>query len=438
MGDFMLPIKKLSSLSNNELNKLLFRFGDDFSKIMTETVIPIVNDVKNRGDRAVIDYTEKFDNYRLNSVSVSMDEIDTAYKNTSSTVVHALEKAAENIREFHSKQKKGDFSYERSDGSLLGVKYHPIDSAAIYVPGGKAAYPSTVLMGIIPAQIAGVEKITLISPPKNGGKISEPVGAACKILGITNIIKAGGAQGIAAAAFGTESVPKSELIVGPGNVFVTAAKSYLFSLGVIQIDSLAGPSEVLIIADETANPKWTAWDLLSQAEHEENAEAVLVTTSMKFAEEVIKHIEEDLNSGRGRCSIKRKSIQNHALILICDSIHEAVDFSNKYAPEHLQLMTESPNDYISQIKNAGSVFLGHFSPVPIGDYFSGTNHILPTGGAARFSSGLSVDTFIRRMTYQNITSNGLKNASKYVQSISEIEGFGDKHGGTVNLRFSNS
>ncbi|MBP8081614.1 MAG: histidinol dehydrogenase [Spirochaetes bacterium] len=402
---------------------------------MTETVIPIVNDVKTLGDSAVIDYTKKFDKCVIDSVLVKQIEIENGYSNTSKEVIFALEKAVENIREFHSKQLKNDFFYTRTDGSLLGFKYHPIDSAAVYVPGGKAAYPSSVLMGIIPAQIAGVSDITLISPPRNEGKIADPVCAACKILGVTNVIKAGGAQGIAAAAFGTETVPKSEIIVGPGNVFVTAAKSYLFSLGVIQIDSLAGISEVLIIADENANPKWTAWDLLAQAEHEENAKAILLTTSEKFAKEVISFIEEDLSSGRGRSNIKHESITNHALILISETIEEAIDFSNKYAPEHLQVMVKNPNLYLDKIKNAGSVFLGEYSPVPIGDYFSGTNHILPVGGAARFSSGLSVDSFMRRMTFQNISKEGLRNSKEFVHAISKVEGFDDKHGGAVNIRF---
>ena len=431
----MIPVKKLSDLSLSDKTSLFFRFGDDFSKIMTETVIPIVNDVKKQGNSAVINYTEKFDKFRIDSVLADQNEIKKGYSNTSKEVIIALEKAVENIRDFHLKQIRNNFSYSRTDGSLLGVKYHPIDSAGIYVPGGKAAYPSSVLMGIIPAQIAGVSDITLISPPRNEGKIADPVCAACKILGVKNIIKAGGAQGIAAAAFGTETVPKSEIIVGPGNVFVTAAKSYLFSLGVIQIDSLAGVSEVLIIADESANPKWTAWDLLAQAEHEENAKSILITTSESFAKEVISFIKEDLESGRGRSSIKNESIKKHALILISKNIEEAIDFSNKYAPEHLQIMVKNPNTYIDQIKNAGSVFLGDYSPVPIGDYFSGTNHILPVGGAARFSSGLSVDTFMRRMTFQNISQEGLRIAKEYVHTISKVEGFDDKHGGSVTIRF---
>ena len=433
----MIPVKRLSDLTKAEKTGLFFRFGDDFSKIMTDTVIPIVNDVKNLGNSAVINYTEKFDKFKIDSVLAENEEIEKGYSNTSKEVIIALEKAVDNIREFHSKQIKNDFSYSRTDGSLLGVKYHAIDSAAVYVPGGKATYPSSVLMGIIPAQIAGVTDITLISPPRNEGKIADPVCAACKILGITNIIKAGGAQGIAAAAFGTETVPKSEIIVGPGNIFVTAAKSYLFSLGVIQIDSLAGISEVLIITDESANAKWTAWDLLAQAEHEENAKSILVTTSEQFAEEVISHIKEDLDSGRGRSRIKHESIKNHALILLSASIEEAIDFSNKYAPEHLQVMVSNPNSYLEKIKNAGSVFLGSYSPVPIGDYFSGTNHILPVGGAARFSSGLSVDSFMRRMTFQNISEEGLRKSKDFVLKISEVEGFDDKHGGAVNIRFEN-
>jgi histidinol dehydrogenase len=252
---------------------------------------------------------------------------------------------------------------------------------------------------------------------------------------VKTVLKAGGAHGIAAAGLGTESVPKSDLIVGPGNIYVTAAKSYLFSLGVIQIDSLAGPSEVLIIADRCADAKWLAWDLLSQAEHEENAEAVLLTDSTDLAHAVREHIVEDIESGRGRSEIKRKSITSHARIILTKNIDEAVEFSNRYAPEHMQMMVADPMPYLPRIRNVGSLFLGYHAPVAAGDYFSGTNHVLPTGGAARFSSGLSVETFRRRMTWQRLSEEGLRAAEPHITVLSDSEGFGDKHGGSVRIRF---
>lgn len=432
----MLPIIPLKDISPDNLSTLFFRFGDDFSTIMTETVAPIVRDVKLRGDAAVRDYSEKFDKFRPEALIASDAEIEQGYRETPKEVIASIEAAAANIREFHEKQLPGDFSYTRGDGSTLGLCSHPLDAAAVYVPGGKAAYPSTVLMGIIPAQIAGVPQITLISPPRDGGRVSAAVAAACRVLGVQTVLKAGGAHGIAAAGLGTESVPKSDLIVGPGNIYVTAAKSYLFSLGVIQIDSLAGPSEVLIIADHCADPKWLAWDLLSQAEHEENAEAVLLTDSEELAHAVREHIVEDIESGRGRSEIKRKSITAHARIILTKNIDEAVEFSNRYAPEHMQMMVSDPMPYLPRIRNVGSLFLGYHAPVAAGDYFSGTNHVLPTGGAARFSSGLSVETFRRRMTWQRLSEEGLRAAEPHISVLSDSEGFGDKHGGSVRIRFS--
>jgi histidinol dehydrogenase len=290
-------------------------------------------------------------------------------------------------------------------------------------------------MGVIPAKIAGVEKITLITPPDKDGRLPEIIGAVCSMVGVDTVIKSGGAQGIAAAGFGTESVQKSEIIVGPGNIYVTAAKTYLFSMGVIQIDSLAGPSEVLIIADARANPKWVAWDLLSQAEHEERAMAILITTSRDLAESVRDEIDKDLKSGGGRHDIKKASIEKNGLILLVDDIGAAIDFSNRFGPEHMEFMVENPMEYLGRIRNVGSLFLGDYAPVAVGDYFSGTNHILPTGGAARFSSGTSVETFMRRMTYQLLSREALAKAREPVNEMSRAEGFEDKHGGSVNVRF---
>ncbi|HPB33087.1 MAG TPA: histidinol dehydrogenase, partial [Candidatus Sumerlaeota bacterium] len=290
----MIPIIHYNDLTPEKLDRLYNRFGDDFSSIMINTVIPIVNDVKQKGDEAVIGYTKKFDGVTLSSILASEQEIETAWNNTPPHILDAFRKAQENIQEYHLHQKQDNYIYTREDGITLGMTFDAIESAGIYVPGGKASYPSSVLMGVIPAQIAGVKNITVITPPDKTGNIPEITLAVCRLLGVTQVLKSGGAQGIAAAGFGTETIAKSDIIVGPGNIFVTAAKTYLFSLGVIQIDSMAGPSEVLIIADEHANPEWVAYDLLSQAEHEEMAMAVLVTTSQSLAEKVREVINKDI------------------------------------------------------------------------------------------------------------------------------------------------
>jgi len=429
----MIQIKKLNDLTKPELDRLFNRFGDDFSSIMMETVVPIVNDVRHSGDKAVKKYTEKFDGVQLDSILATKEEIGAGYKNTPKHILEAFTEAKNNIEEFHLHQKRDAIIYNRG-GSTLGIMYQPIESAAMYVPGGKASYPSSVLMGVIPAQIAGTKNISVITPPDKTGRVPDTILAICHILGVDRVIKSGGAQGIAAAGFGTETVPKAEIIVGPGNIYVTAAKTYLFSLGVIQIDSMAGPSEVLIIADDRANPRWVAFDLLSQAEHEERALAVLVTTSRSLAEAVNEEIKKDIDSGCGRHEIKKTSLRN-ASILLVDSLDEAIQFSNSYGPEHMEFMVENPLEYLHRLRNVGSLFLGDHAPVAVGDYYSGTNHILPTGGAARFSSGTSVETFMRRTTFQHLTRDALKKARGPVNIMSKVEGFDDKHGGSIDVRF---
>lgn len=431
----MIPIKRLKDLSPAELDAQFNRFGEDFSSIMINTVIPIVNEVKSKREKAVLEYTAKFDGVKLKSVTASHEEIDAGHKNTPKNVLKAFMKARENIEEFHKRQVKQNSIYTREDGITLGITHQAIENAGIYVPGGKASYPSSVLMGVIPAQIAGTKNITVITPPNKEGKVPDIIYAICKELGISQIIKSGGAQGIALAAFGSENVKKSDIIVGPGNIFVTAAKTYLFSMGIIQIDSMAGPSEVLIISDEKSDPKWVAWDLLSQAEHEERAIAVLVTTSPELALKVKEEINKDLESGIGRSEIKKTSIKNSGLILTVDSLDEAIAFSNKYGPEHMEFMVDNPLEYIEKIKNVGSLFLGRYAPVAVGDYYSGTNHILPTGGAARFSSGTSVETFMRHTTFQLLSKEALKKTHEKTKLMSEYEGFDDKHGGSIDIRF---
>lgn len=431
----MIKIKKLRDLSGDDLNKLFNRFGEDLSDTLHEVVIPIINDVRDNGDKAVMQYTEKFDHVKLESLFVSENEIEEGYKKADPDVLNAFMTAKVNIEEFHMHQKRKMIKYSRTDGTTLGVMYQPIERVAIYAPGGKASYPSSLLMAAVPAQIAGAEEITLVTPPDRQGCISDITLGICKVLGINRIVKSGGAQGIAAVGLGTESVPKSDMVAGPGNIYVTAAKAHLFSLGAIQIDSIAGPSEVLIIADESANPEWVAYDLLSQAEHEEMAIAILTTTSEDLAEKVKEEIIKDIEKKEGRHDYKKASIESNGLILICDNIEQAIDFSNSYAPEHMEFIVKDPMNYLEKIKNVGSLFLGEYSPVAVGDYYSGTNHILPVGGACRFSSGVSVETFLRRTTFQHLTKDALELSRKPINLISKAEGFEDKHGGSVEIRF---
>ena len=431
----MIPIKRLKDLGEAELKKLLFRFGEDFSAVMINTVVPIVNAVKARGDEAVKEYTRRFDGVDLSGLLASEEEIERGYRNTPKEVLRAFDEARGNIEEYHRHQTRDAYLYSREDGTTLGMLYQSVESAAIYVPGGKASYPSSVLMGVIPAQIAGCRNITVVTPPDKSGSVSNAILAVCRLLGVRTVLKSGGAQGIAAAGFGTESVPKADIIVGPGNIYVTAAKTYLFSLGVVQIDSMAGPSEVLIIADDKAPADWVACDLLSQAEHEEMAMAVLVTPSEELARRVAGEITRDIESSSGRHEIKKTAITRNSLILLVDSLDEAIDFNNRFAPEHMEFMVENPLEYLTRIRNVGSLFLGNHAPVAVGDYYSGTNHVLPTGGAARFSSGLSVETFQKRTTFQFLTEGALQKALGPVETMSSVEGFDDKHGGSLRIRF---
>ncbi|MFH0976865.1 MAG: histidinol dehydrogenase [Spirochaetota bacterium] len=431
----MIKVKYLKEIDKKELDKLFNRFGEDLSNILQKTVIPIINDVKANGDRAVRKYNEKFDGIKPGSLLATAEDIEEGYRKADPDILNAFMNAKVNIEEFHVHQRREMIRYTRADGTELGVMFQPIERAAIYAPGGKASYPSSVLMGAIPAKIAGTKEITLVTPPDKNGRVSDIILGICRILSINKIVKAGGAHGIAAAGLGTESVQKSDIIVGPGNIYVTAAKAHLFSLGAVQIDGLAGPSEVLIIADESADPDWVAFDLLSQAEHEERAFPVLVTTSEAFAQKVAKAIAKDIDAKTGRHNIKKTSVENNGLIIIADSIDEAIGFSNAFAPEHAELIVKQPMDYLDRIKNTGSLFLGSYAPVAAGDYYTGTNHILPTGGACRFSSGLSVETFMRRTTFQYLTKDALEMARGPIGKMSKAEGFDDKHGGSVEIRF---
>lgn len=344
----------------------------------------------------------------------------------------ALIKAARNIRNFHKIQIPENKEII-IHGNKLGILHTPVESVSVYAPGGKALYPSTILMGVIPAKLAGVKNIQIVTPPRKGG-LPEGLIAAAKIAGADRIVMAGGAQGIAAVSYGTESIPSSEFVVGPGNKFVTAAKVYLSGQGVIGIDSPAGPSEVLIIADDSADPIWVATDLLSQAEHGEDSVAILCTNSISLAQKVKKEVEKALVERPKRGEMKRKSIEDHGRIFVFSNLEECFVFSNLFAPEHLEIQTKSFKKDLKKVKHAGSVFLGNYSPVAMGDYISGTNHILPTAGAARIYSSLGVSTFLKRVTWQEVSKKSLQNLYPHVKVLSEFEGLDEEHGHSVRIR----
>ncbi|MGE8968370.1 histidinol dehydrogenase, partial [Leptospira interrogans] len=393
-------------------------------------VKPIVEDVKNRGDSALREYTQKFDEVIppksfVLEISKLNPKIDPKLKT-------ALVKAAKNIRNFHKIQIPENKEII-IHGNKLGILHTPVESVSVYAPGGKALYPSTILMGVIPAKLAGVKNIQIVTPPRKG-TLPDGLIAAAKIAGADRIVMAGGAQGIAAVSYGTESIPSSEFVVGPGNKFVTAAKVYLSGQGVIGIDSPAGPSEVLIIADDSADPMWVAADLLSQAEHGEDSVAILCTNSLSLAQKVKEEVEKALIERPKRGEMKRKSIKDHGKIFVFSNLEECFVFSNLFAPEHLEIQTKNFKKDLKKVKHAGSVFLGNYSPVAMGDYISGTNHILPTAGAARIYSSLGVSTFLKRVTWQEVSKKSIQNLYPHVKVLSEFEGLDEEHGHSVRIR----
>ena len=395
----MIKIYKYGEVSNKEI------FARVEPKMnVSEVVSGIIENVKKFGDFALIDYTKKFDGVCLNNLQVTKEEIDEAYNSVEPEFIRILEKAAENITNFHSRQKREGFKLENADGSIMGQKIIPIERAGLYVPGGTAAYPSTVLMDSIPAKIAGVNELVMVTPPDRQGKINPVILAAAKVAGVDKIFKVGGAQAIAALAFGTESIPKVDKIVGPGNAFVAEAKKQVY--GTVSIDMIAGPSEILIVADENSNPAHLAADLLSQAEHDKLASAVLVTTSTELAKKVADEIEIQLKK-LPRKEIARESIDNNGKIIVAEDLKVAIDIANEIAPEHLELVVDNPFDYLDEIHHAGSVFMGRYCPEALGDYMAGANHTLPTSGTARFSSPLSVDDFIKKTQFTYYTKEAL-------------------------------
>ena len=401
--------------------------SDDVSAPVAE----ILRAVQERGDEALFSYARKFDGAELSNLEVTPEEIAEGAAQVEPEFTDILREAAERIRAFHAKQKREGFLMTERDGVILGQKITPLARVGIYVPGGTAAYPSTVFMNAIPAHIAGVGEIVMATPPGRDGKIRPAILAAAKLAGVTRIFKMGGAQAVAALAFGTQSVPKVDKIVGPGNAYVAEAKRQVF--GRVNIDMIAGPSEVLVIADETSNPAWVAADLLSQAEHDKMASAVLVTDSQALAEAVAQKVEEQLRALE-REEIARASIERNGKIIVARSLTEAVAVANRIAPEHLELSVDNPFDYLGQIEHAGSIFLGRYNPEPMGDYFAGPNHTLPTMGTARFYSPLSVDDFIKKSQFSYYTREALRQDYQKVSRFAMEEGL-TAHARAVNIRF---
>ena len=382
-------------------------------------VTEIIDNVRKNGDKALYEYCEKFDKAVLSDLLVSQEEMDEAVASVSPEFLNILEKAAANIRRFHEKQVRNSFILNDRPGIVTGQKIIPVDRAGLYVPGGTAAYPSTVLMDSIPAKIAGVREVVMVTPPNGEGKINPVILAAAKIAGINKIFKVGGAQAIAALAYGTKSIPKVDKIVGPGNAFVAEAKKQVF--GRVSIDMIAGPSEILIVADGASNPRHVAADLLSQAEHDKLASAVLVTDSAELAEKVKAELEIQIPLLE-RADIARASIDNNGKIIVADNLRQAIDISNEIAPEHLELCVDNPFDYLDSIRHAGSIFMGRNCPEALGDYFAGPNHTLPTSGTAKFSSPLGVDDFIKKVQYTYYTKDALAEVAHDVATFAQAEG----------------
>lgn len=410
----MIKILKYNEVDNKEI---FSRAVPDIN--VEETVSEIILKVKQNGDSALFEYSEKFDNAKLEKLEVTKEEIDEAISAVEPQFIEILKKAAKNIEKFHKSQVRQSFIINDENGIVMGQKIIPVDRAGLYVPGGTAAYPSTVLMDSIPAKIAGCKEIIMVTPPDKNGKINPVILAAAKIAGVTKIFKVGGAQAIAALAYGTESIPKVDKIVGPGNAFVAEAKKQVF--GQVSIDMIAGPSEILIVADGTCNPKYVAADMLSQAEHDRLASAVLITDCETLANGVSLEIEKQIKE-LTRCDIARASIDNNGKIIVCDNLNLAIDIANEIAPEHLELCVDNPFDYLDAIRHAGSVFMGKNCPEALGDYMAGPNHTLPTSGTAKFSSPLSVDDFIKKTQYTYYTKDALKNIARDVEFFAKKEG----------------
>jgi histidinol dehydrogenase len=422
----MIKIYKYGEVENSEI---FSRMADtvDVSDIVTD----IIENVKANGDKALYEYCLKFDKAELTSLEVTAEEIEEAFNTVDPEFLRILRTAEKNIRGFHEKQVRNSFIINEKNGVVTGQKITPIEKVGLYVPGGTAAYPSTVLMDSVPAKIAGCKEISMVTPPSKDGKVNPVILAAAKIAGVDRIFKVGGAQAVAALAYGTETVPKVDKIVGPGNAFVAEAKRQVF--GMVSIDMIAGPSEILVLADGKSNPEFVAADLLSQAEHDKNASAVLVTDSMELAQKVSEALEKQIPMLE-RQEIARVSIDNNGKIIVAEDITSGIEIANEIAPEHLELCLDNPFDYLDSIKHAGSIFMGRYCPEALGDYYAGPNHTLPTSGTARFSSALGVDDFVKKSQFTYYTEGALKEVYKDVAFFADKEGL-TAHGKSATIRF---
>ena len=425
-------VKLTKESKSNILENLLKRSPNSYGKFES-AVADILANVKSRGDDALFEYTRNFDKADINpsNIVVTQEEIDEAYSLVDDKLLDVIRKALVNIRDYHEKQKRYSWFDSKPDGTILGQKVTALSRVGVYVPGGKAAYPSSVLMNVMPAKVAGVEQIVMCTPPDKEGKVYPTTLVAAKEAGVDVIYKVGGAQAIAAMAYGTASVPKVDKIVGPGNIYVALAKKAVF--GYVSIDSVAGPSEIMVIADETANPRFVAADLLSQAEHDEMASAILVTTSEELAKKVSAQIDEFLKE-LSRSEIISKSLENYGYILVADSIDEAIEVANDIASEHLEIVTKDPFNVMTKIKNAGAIFLGEYSSEPLGDYFAGPNHVLPTNGTAKFFSPLSVDDFIKKSSIISYSREALELIHNDIETFAKAEHL-TAHANSIHVRF---
>lgn len=429
----MLNLMEINESNKKTLiNELKERVGETEEKIVL-SVTNILSRVKKEGDKALFDFTRDFDKVELKNLEISSLELDECFNKVEESFIVALEEAKKNIEAYHKKQKSNGFLMNKDNGVYLGQRVIPLEKVGVYVPGGTAAYPSSVLMNVIPAKVAGVDEIIMVTPPDKNGGINPYIGVAAKIAGVNKIYKVGGAQAIGALAYGTETIDRVDKIVGPGNIFVATAKKLVF--GQVDIDMIAGPSEILVIADEKSDPAFVAADLMSQAEHDELASSILVTTSRELCDKVEAELEKQVKTLE-REEIIRSSLETYGKAIVCETIEECIEVSNSVAPEHLELMIDEPMTYLGMVRNAGSVFLGRYCPEPIGDYFGGTNHVLPTSGTARFFSPLSVDSFIKKSSFLCYSKEAIiKNGEKII-TLADKEGL-TAHANSIKVRLYN-
>lgn len=427
----MVKLFNLAVNNEKEILEIIKNREEDLDVI--NDVKLILEEVKKDKDKALIKFNKLFDKVDITNLKVSKEEIDEAFKLVEEDFIEAIKGSIENVKKYHEKQVKNGYSIIEKNGVFMGQLVTPLQRVGVYVPGGTASYPSSVVMNVIPAKIAGVSEIVMVTPPKNDGSINSYILVAASLAGVSEIYKVGGAQSIGALAYGTETIKNVDKIVGPGNIYVAMAKKLVF--GTVDIDMVAGPSEILVIADENSNSKYIAADLMSQAEHDKRAASILLTTSEKLYNEVLEEINIQIKDLE-RKDIIEESLKNYGMAVICEDINKCIELSNKIAPEHLELMIENPLEYLGSVKNAGSIFLGYYSPEPLGDYYAGPNHVLPTNGTARFSSPLSVDSFIKKSSYLYYSKEELQKVSKNIMILAEKEGL-TAHGNSVKVRVNN-